>query len=419
MALDFSAHPCFNGEIKHRFARIHLPVAPKCNVQCNFCNRKYDCVNESRPGVTSNVLAPKQALSYLKSMMGKVPNIKVMGIAGPGDPFANPEETMETLRLVRAEYPDMLLCVASNGLEVSEHVEEMAALQVSHVTITCCGIDPEIVKEIYAWVRYKKRVFRGVDAAQLMINKQLEAIRLCKQHGIVVKVNMIIVPGVNDHHIRDLAQAMSAQGVDLLNCMALCHVPDTPFETIVPPSSEEMNAHRAIAGEFLPQMRHCMRCRADAVGLLGKDLTDLAQSEMAAAAHAPLDGSDNRPYVAVASHEGLLVNQHLGEAKSVWVYGPKDNTYELIEQRRTPTPGNGCDRWVKLGEVLHDCRALLVGEAGQSPRDILTKSGIKVYRTEGMIEHALETIYQNGNIRTLSGPTRCGSGCSGNGMGCM
>jgi len=27
------AHPCFNEEAKHVKARVHLPVAPKCNIQ--------------------------------------------------------------------------------------------------------------------------------------------------------------------------------------------------------------------------------------------------------------------------------------------------------------------------------------------------------------------------------------------------
>ena len=53
-----SAHPCFDKEARHKNARVHLPVAPKCNIQCNYCNRKFDCVNESRPGVTSSVLTP-------------------------------------------------------------------------------------------------------------------------------------------------------------------------------------------------------------------------------------------------------------------------------------------------------------------------------------------------------------------------
>ena len=112
--MDLKNHPCFNDKVRHLFARVHLPVAPKCNVQCNFCNRKFDCVNESRPGVSSAVLSPGQALAYLEKMMEKMPNISVVGIAGPGDPFANPDETMETLRRVRERYPEMLLCVATN-----------------------------------------------------------------------------------------------------------------------------------------------------------------------------------------------------------------------------------------------------------------------------------------------------------------
>ena len=55
-------HPCFSEEAHHRFGRAHLPVAPACNLQCRYCVRKFDCANESRPGVTSRVLSPEQAL---------------------------------------------------------------------------------------------------------------------------------------------------------------------------------------------------------------------------------------------------------------------------------------------------------------------------------------------------------------------
>ena len=60
--ININLHPCFNAKVKGQFGRVHLPVAPKCNILCNYCNRKFDCVNESRPGVTSSVLSPAQAL---------------------------------------------------------------------------------------------------------------------------------------------------------------------------------------------------------------------------------------------------------------------------------------------------------------------------------------------------------------------
>ena len=53
-------HPCYSEEAHHYFARMHVAVAPACNIQCNYCNRKYDCANESRPGVVSERLTPEQ-----------------------------------------------------------------------------------------------------------------------------------------------------------------------------------------------------------------------------------------------------------------------------------------------------------------------------------------------------------------------
>ena len=123
--IDFNNHPCFSKDAHKKYGRVHLPVAPRCNMQCNFCNRKYDCMNESRPGVTSAVLTPQQAVAYLACVVEKRPEISVMGIAGPGDPFANPDETMQTLRLVRKRFPKMILCVATNGLNAGPYVDSL------------------------------------------------------------------------------------------------------------------------------------------------------------------------------------------------------------------------------------------------------------------------------------------------------
>jgi len=170
MALDLTQHPCFNSDVRHRTGRIHLPVAPKCNIQCNYCNRKFDCANESRPGVTSAVLLPKQAVNYLHHALKVMPELKVVGIAGPGDPFASPEDTLETLHLVREQYPEMLLCVATNGLNLEPYVAELARLQVSHVTLTVNAVDPSIGTEIYAWVRDSRTIYRGDAAASHLLN---------------------------------------------------------------------------------------------------------------------------------------------------------------------------------------------------------------------------------------------------------
>ena len=121
--MDINNHPCFSEGARHRTGRIHLPVAPACNMQCNYCNRDFECVNESRPGVSSGILLPWQAADYLDEVLERIKNIAVVGIAGPGDPFANPGETLATLHLVRERHPEMMLCVATNGLAVADYVD--------------------------------------------------------------------------------------------------------------------------------------------------------------------------------------------------------------------------------------------------------------------------------------------------------
>ena len=369
MALDRSHHPCFDADARHQYGRIHLPVAPKCNVQCNFCDRRYDCPNESRPGVTSTVLTPPQAAEYLTRVMERVPDLAVVGIAGPGDPFANAEETMKTLRLVREQYPEMLLCVATNGLGVGPYVDELADLNVSHVTITVNAVDPDIGTNIYTWMRDGTRVVRGLEAARLLLGRQLEAIRALKERRVTIKINAIIIPGVNDEHIAEIARVTSGLGADMLNAIPLYPVEGTPFGSLKAPTAAEVARVRAAAGEHLPQMSHCSRCRADAVGKLGEAMTQ----EILACLHDCASGAGKeRPYVAVASEEGLLVNLHLGEADSLMVFGPDG---ALVASRPAPPTGLGVQRWVDMGRLLDDCRALLVSGAGETPRKVLEAPG--------------------------------------------
>jgi len=53
-----------------------------------------------------------------------------------------------------------------------------------------------------------------------------------------------------------------------MNCLGLIPVQGTPFGLLPAPTPALLKQIRIKAEEFLPQMHHCGRCRADAVGLL-------------------------------------------------------------------------------------------------------------------------------------------------------
>ncbi len=418
MTLNIFNHPCFHKDVRHQFGRVHLPVAPKCNIQCNYCNRKYNCANENRPGVTVATLSPQQALSYLEEVVNKDPRITVAGIAGPGDPFANPLETVKTLELVRERFPEMLLCVSTNGLNIAPYINALADLKVSHVTITINAVNPDLGMQIYAWVRDGKLIYRGRAAAELLLERQLQAVSLLKQAGIIVKINSIIIPGINDEHFASIAQKAAELGADLFNCIPLLPTADTVFHDVPEPSPETIREIRQRIKKYLPQMEHCNRCRADAVGLLGEAPVEEFRRMLHQSSRLTTNPDNDRPYVAVASQEGVLVNQHLGEASRLLIFAKTDTGIRLVETRKTPEPGTGKQRWIQLAGIIKDCCILLVNGIGTSPREVLEYEGITIFVTQGLIAEELRSIFEGRNPqRIIRRKPGCG-GCSGGGLGC-
>ncbi len=412
--LNPDSHPCFNPGACATSARVHLPVAPACNMQCGYCNRAYDCVNESRPGVTSSILSPFQALTYLGKVMEKMP-VSVVGIAGPGDPFANPDKTMETLSLVREKYPDILLCVATNGLNLLPFVDDLARLQVSHVTLTVNAVDPEIGKDMYAWMRVGPYRFTGLEAAEALLERQEKSILALKAKGIVVKVNTVVVPGLNDDHVLQIAQKAKQWGVDYMNCMALIPVPGSNFEAYSEPSAELMRGLRSEAAAYVKQMSHCRRCRADAAGLLSESNDNGVTDLLAQAARGPVIAGPQRDCLALASREGVMINLHLGEAREFLIYRRSSEGFAFLETREAPPAGDQA-RWEKLTDLLSDCSHVLVSSIGEKPLRALKEGGIETVCVEGVIQEALDALFSGTDLHYMQ--KRVAGVCNGAGGGC-
>ena len=166
-------------------------------------------------------------------------------------------------------------------------------------------------------------------------------------------------------------------------------------------------------------MTHCARCRADAAGLLGHDFTG-AFGLLQEFALRPLVPTEDRPYTAIASYEGMLVNAHLGDADSLYIYKQTANGFQYVEERITPQQGAGNERWKALTNLLVDCRALLTAGVGPNPLKILQGSGIRVIQMTGLIDEGLEAVYNGKIVKAVKKPDafKCGDTCSGNARGC-
>jgi len=430
-------HPCYSEEAHHYFARMHVAVAPACNIQCNYCNRKYDCSNESRPGVVSEKLTPEMALRKVMTVASEVPQLSVLGIAGPGDACYDFKKTEETFRLISQKIPDIKLCLSTNGLALPDRVDAIANMNIDHVTLTINMVDPEVGTKIYPWIFYKNKRWTGLDASKILHERQMEGLEMLTARKILCKVNSVMIPGVNDEHLVEVNKVVKQKGAFLHNIMPL--ISDAAHGTHYGltgqrgPRAMELKELQDKVSTSTKLMRHCRQCRADAVGLLGED-----RNEEFTMAHVPenaeYDPSKREAYreivakergehvatrkeasatlaesvsetgtsvlVAIATKGGGRINQHFGHAKEFQVYEVSAKGVGFIGHRKVEQyceGGWGEDATLDgVIAALEGVNVVLCSKVGDCPKDSLAKAGIDVSDTfaHEWIEAGIAAWYQ-------------------------
>lgn len=394
-----ATHPCFNCGASGS-ARIHLPIAPKCNIQCNYCVRKFDCPNESRPGVTTQILSPVEAFEKFKFVKEKMPNLKVVGIAGPGDALANFDETRETLRLIRDFDPDITFCLSTNGLMLPLYAQELIDLGVSHVTVTMNAVEPAIGAKIYKHVDYMGTTYTGEAAAAILMANQMAGLKYLTERGLVCKVNIVMLRGINEEHIETVVKKVKELGCEITNIMQLIPVKGSAFENIQQVSNKEITALRKKCEGHLKQMYHCRQCRADAIGTLDNDVSIDYRSSCGGGCGKTEPATKKR--YAVASKSGMLVDQHFGHATEFFIYEFDGKTARFVETRSVSKYCAGAeecgDSEDKIGAIINtikDCNGILALRIGDAPTQKLKALGIEIYTTYDRIEDAVKTAAQS------------------------
>lgn len=268
-APDFASlegkHPCFGQDGAPKTGRLHLPVSPACNIACAFCQRAFN-TTDHRPGVARALIRPDQAVGVVERALKLCPEITVVGIAGPGDTLAT-DHALETFAHVHAARPDLINCLSTNGLLLEEKAERVVAAGVRTITVTVNAVDPAILVQLCKWIVWKGKKLTGTEAAERLIANQLAGIRKVSALGATVKVNSVLVPGINDRHIGAIAEAVREAGASIINIIPL--IPQHDLADVPPPDVGQVAAARAEAARHLAVFSHCARCRADACGVPG------------------------------------------------------------------------------------------------------------------------------------------------------
>lgn len=391
---NINSHPCFAAGCHGHTARMHIAVAPRCNISCNYCLRKYDCVNESRPGVTSTVLDPDEALERFLIARTQLDNLAVVGIAGPGDPLANWEQVKRTFHLIREADPDIAFCLSTNGLYLPRYADEIMQAGVSHVTVTLNAVDPEIGAEIYGSVVYDGTAYRGTEGARLLLENQLAGIKALVDAGAIVKINTVLIDGINVDHVIDVARHVADLGATCQNINSMIPVEGSRFQDVKAVDGKTLDAVRTACSRHIDQIRHCRQCRADAVGELGCDISHALDQIM--------ENLKVSKRIAVATTSGVTVDTHFGHARRFHVYDVGTGGASFVEAREADPfchGKSGCGEYEgNVFSRLSDCEAIVCAWAGPGPREELEEQGIRLFDASSSTSPKMRESCSNGSV---------------------
>jgi len=194
-------------------------------------------------------------------------DLKVIGIAGPGEPLFN-EETFETLELLGLRYPGYISCLSTNGLLLPSLAEELKRFNVSTVTVTINTLRPDTAEQIYRYAEVGGEHLVGREAAEAITYSQMDGVRTAADLGIKVKVNTILMPGINQDQVAEIARNARMAGACIQNITPLIPIGEMRENTA--PTCLELKLARKQGGAYIDQFRLCRQCRADSVGVPGR-----------------------------------------------------------------------------------------------------------------------------------------------------
>jgi nitrogen fixation protein NifB len=221
------------------------------------------------PGYAARIMAPSEAVQRAACELDSRPNLHIVAVAGPGDALASPA-TLEVFDKVRHLRPHVEFCLSTNGFLLSEMASRLVGLGVKTVTVSMSTALSSTADRIYEWAMLDGVRTLAPELGKRVVPLQLQGIEDASALGIHVRVNSVLIPGVNDSEMSMLSRAVAEAGAQLQNIIPL--VPNANMSSYRPPTPMELEQARSNAMVHIGQFRNCRQCRSDVVGIPGMDV---------------------------------------------------------------------------------------------------------------------------------------------------
>lgn len=166
------------------FGRIHeylrISVTDRCNLKCVYC----------MPEEISNANSEKiMSVSEIRSIAGKFTELGInkIRITG-GEPFVRKD--IDEIFYALSKLP-VTLAVSTNAVLIDRHINVLKSCDVNHVNISLDTLDPD--------------EFLSITKSN-SLEKILSNVLLLLENNFTIKINFVVMKGINDHAVNDLAR---------------------------------------------------------------------------------------------------------------------------------------------------------------------------------------------------------------------
>lgn len=171
---------------------LRLSVTDRCNLRCIYC------MPERGVDFTKNheLLTIEEMFKIVKSTAEL--GIKKVRITG-GEPLLR-NEVIELIYKIKSLPKIQEVYLTTNGILLNSYINELIKAGLDGINISLDSLRGDIFKKIT----------RGGDLETI-----LESIEICHKEGIKVKLNTVIIRGINDEEILDFVYFANKSGLDI------------------------------------------------------------------------------------------------------------------------------------------------------------------------------------------------------------
>ena len=183
-----------------RIRKLRLSLTDKCNLRCHYCMPVDQTFMEEK-----KYLTPSEIQEILLDL--KHHGLEEVRLTG-GEPLLRKSFTEIVQNIAQLNLKKVGL--TTNGILLDKYLDVLKEARVFHLNISLDSLDPETFKKITFGSHF---------------HKVIDNIRLAVSRGFVVKVNAVIMKGVNDHELANFVRFSEEEFVEVrfLELMRIGH----------------------------------------------------------------------------------------------------------------------------------------------------------------------------------------------------